>query len=120
MSSSWLQTIKHAIFKVFSDRFTQEQTSRCVTRIHRVCSVISPDKVPQLLRYSLFWDFAWRTLLFIYRVSSFISECLSLKTEPIGFTETSVNNYQSTRHIPQGGRSLFAPPRKSETTQTIA
>jgi len=36
MSRFWLQTIKHATFEVFSDRFTQEQTSRCVKWIHRV------------------------------------------------------------------------------------
>jgi hypothetical protein len=107
MSSSWLQTIRHATFKVFSDRFTQEQTSRCVTRFHRVCSVISPDRVPSLLRYSLFWDITWCPLVIIYRVSSFITDCLPLKTGPLGFTETSANNYQSTqRNIPEGGRSL--------------
>jgi hypothetical protein len=88
-------TSRHVKFKVFSECFTQEKTSRCVTRIHRVCSVMSIDKVPSLLRYSLLWDITWRILLFIYRVSLFISDCLSLKTGPIGFTETSVNNFHS-------------------------
>ena len=95
------------LFKVFSDRFTQEQTSRSVKRIHRICSVITPDKVPSLLRYLLFCDITWRIFLFIYRVSSFVLDCLPLKTGPISFTETSVNNYQYTqRNIPEGGRSL--------------
>jgi hypothetical protein len=88
-------TSRHVKFKVFSNCFTQEHTSRCVTRTHRVCSVISLDKVPSLLRYSLFWDITSRILLFIYRVYLFMSDCLSLKTEPVCFTEKSVNNFYS-------------------------
>jgi len=87
------RTSRHVTFKGFSDCFTQEYTSRCVTRIHRACSVISLDKVLSLLRYSLLWDITWHMLVFIYRVSLFISDCLSLKTGPIGFTETAVNNF---------------------------